>query len=44
MSGQGSCVSVDLEEALSNQAPRLLRYVGARVGDASLAEEIVRNA
>jgi RNA polymerase sigma-70 factor, ECF subfamily len=35
-------MSVDLEEALADLAPRVLRYVGARVGDASLAEEIAQ--
>ena len=35
-------MSVDLEEALAGLAPRVLRYVCARVGDPSLAEEIAQ--
>jgi RNA polymerase sigma-70 factor, ECF subfamily len=44
MRGQGSCVDVDLEEALAGLAPRVLRYAVARVGDASLAEEIAQES
>jgi RNA polymerase sigma-70 factor, ECF subfamily len=35
-------MSVDLEEALASLAPRVLRYVAARTGDVSLAEEIAQ--
>ena len=37
-------MSVDLEEALAGLAPRVLRYVSARVGDTSLAEEIAQES
>jgi RNA polymerase sigma-70 factor, ECF subfamily len=33
---------VDLEEAVAELAPRVVRYAGARVGDAGLAEEIAQ--
>lgn len=33
---------VELDEALAELAPRLLRYLAARVGEASLAEEIAQ--
>jgi RNA polymerase sigma factor (sigma-70 family) len=35
-------VIVDLDEAIADLTPRVLRYVGARLGDASLAEEIAQ--
>lgn len=44
MPGQGSCVIVDLDGTVAGLAPRVLRYVSARVGDASLAEEIAQES
>jgi len=41
---QGSPVIVDLDEALSQLAPRVLRYLVARLGDVSLAEEIAQES
>jgi RNA polymerase sigma-70 factor (ECF subfamily) len=44
MAGQGSPVIVDLDGTLSEMAPRVLRYLVARLGDASLAEEIAQES
>ncbi len=44
MSGQGSPVIVDLDGTLSDLAPRVLRYLVARLGDVSLAEEIAQES
>jgi RNA polymerase sigma-70 factor (ECF subfamily) len=44
MSGQGSPIIVDLDATLSELAPRVLRYLVARLGDASLAEEIAQES
>jgi RNA polymerase sigma-70 factor (ECF subfamily) len=44
MTGQGSSVIVDLDETLSELAPRVLRYLVARLGDVSLAEEIAQES
>ena len=44
MTGQGSPVIVDLDGTLSELAPRVLRYLVARLGDASLAEEIAQES
>jgi len=37
-------MSVDLENALLELAPRLLRYLIARLGDRSLAEEVAQES
>ncbi len=44
MTGRGSPVIVDLDGTLSELAPRVLRYLVARLGDASLAEEIAQES
>ncbi len=44
MTGGGSSVIVDLDGTLSELAPRVLRYLVARLGDASLAEEIAQES
>jgi RNA polymerase sigma-70 factor, ECF subfamily len=44
MVSQGSPVIVDLDGTLSDLAPRVLRYLVARLGDASLAEEIAQES
>jgi RNA polymerase sigma-70 factor (ECF subfamily) len=44
MTGQGSPVIVDLDGTVSELAPRVLRYLVARLGDASLAEEIAQES
>ena len=44
MTGQGSPVIVDLDGTLSELAPRVFRYLAARLGDASLAEEIAQES
>lgn len=44
MHGQGSCTTVDLEAVITELAPRVLRYVTARLGDASLAEEVTQES
>ncbi len=44
MAGQGSPVIVDLDATLSDLAPRVLRYLVARLGDVSLAEEIAQDS
>lgn len=44
MIGRGSPVIVDLDGTVSELAPRLLRYLVARLGDASLAEEIAQES
>ncbi len=44
MPGEGSSQSVDLDAAIGDLAPRVLRYAVARLGDASLAEEIAQES
>jgi DNA-directed RNA polymerase specialized sigma24 family protein len=44
MTGRGSPVIVDLNRTLSELAPRVLRYLVARLGDASLGEEIAQES
>jgi RNA polymerase sigma-70 factor (ECF subfamily) len=44
MHGQGSCTTVDLEAVITELAPRVLRYVRARLGDAGLAEEVAQES
>jgi RNA polymerase sigma-70 factor (ECF subfamily) len=44
MTAQGSSVIVDLDATLSDLAPRVLRYLVARLGDVSLAEEIAQES
>jgi len=44
MAGRGSPVIVDLDVTLSELAPRVLRYLMARLGDTSLAEEIAQES
>ncbi len=44
MTGQGSPVIVDLDATLDDVAPRVLRYLTARLGDVSLAEEIAQES
>ena len=44
MTGRGSSLIVDLDGTLSDLAPRVLRYLVARLGDASLAEEIAQES
>jgi len=44
MTGQGSPLIVDLDGTLSELAPRVLRYLVARLGDVSLAEEIAQES
>jgi RNA polymerase sigma-70 factor, ECF subfamily len=44
MAVQGSSVIVDLEGTIAGLAPRVLRYAVARVGEASLAEEIAQES
>jgi RNA polymerase sigma-70 factor, ECF subfamily len=41
---QGSSVIVDLDGTIAELAPRVLRYAIARVGDASLAEEVAQDS
>jgi RNA polymerase sigma-70 factor (ECF subfamily) len=44
MASQGSPVIVDLDGTLSELAPRVLRYLVARLGDVGLAEEIAQES
>jgi RNA polymerase sigma factor (sigma-70 family) len=44
MAGQGSFLNVDLEGTIAELAPRVLRYAAARVGDASLAEDVAQES
>ena len=37
-------MSVDLENALRELAPRLIRYLTARTGDRSLAEDVAQES
>lgn len=44
MAGPGSSSIVDLEGRVAELAPRVLRYATARLGDASLAEEVAQES
>jgi len=44
MAGQGSSLTVDLDGTIGELAPRVLRYVVARLGDVSLAEEVAQES